>query len=98
MAEMQKKIESLKNSYNEKLVAMHKKFDEEVAAAQKQYNEAMAELNKKQEEAQKEMAGLKSATGEAWGKGKKKWTKLPKSLKRLTKRPSRSSSKPWLAG
>jgi len=26
MAEMQKKIESLKSSYNEKLVEMHKKF------------------------------------------------------------------------
>lgn len=49
MAEMQKKIENLKSSYNEKLGEMHKKFDEQAAAAQKQYNEALADLSKKQD-------------------------------------------------
>jgi hypothetical protein len=82
MAEMQKKIENLKNSYNEKLVEMHKKFSEEAAAAQKKYNEAMADLSKKQEEAKKEMAGLKSATGEAWEKTKEKMDKITEDLEK----------------
>ena len=80
MSEIQKKIENLKNSYNEKLGEMHKKVDEQAAAAQKQYNEALADLSKKQEEAKKEMAGLKSATGEAWEKAKEKMDKMTEEL------------------
>ena len=77
-----KEDENLKNSYNAKLVEMHKKFDDQVVAGQKQYDEAMADLTKKQEAAKKEMAGLKSATGEAWEKAKEEMGKITEELEK----------------
>jgi uncharacterized membrane-anchored protein YhcB (DUF1043 family) len=70
--EMQKKIDKLKEAYDANSAEMRKKFDEQMAAGKKHYDEAVADLKLKEAAVKKELADMKSATGEAWEKAKEK--------------------------
>jgi TolA-binding protein len=76
LEEMQKNIDKLKGAYDAKIAEMRKKFDEQMAAGQKHYEDAVAGLKMQEAAAKKELAAMKSATGEAWEKAKEKMDKM----------------------
>jgi uncharacterized membrane-anchored protein YhcB (DUF1043 family) len=75
MEKLQTNVDKLKKAYTAKTAAMKKKFQEQMDKYQKEYNDGMAALKEKQEAAKKELAAMKSATGEAWEKAKAKMEK-----------------------
>lgn len=86
--EMQNQIAHLKDAYNSKVAVMREEFDAQLAQVNNGYNEAVADLKQKQAAVKEGLTEMKSATGEAWEKGKVKMDKMvedmSKALQKIT--------------
>ncbi|MEJ2671198.1 MAG: hypothetical protein P8168_03140 [Deltaproteobacteria bacterium] len=80
--DMQKKINKLTEEYSAKVAEMHKKFNEKMATGKKSYDETVAGLKQQQAAAKKELAAMKSATGDAWEKAKAKMDKMMEGMEK----------------
>jgi hypothetical protein len=80
--EIQKNVDKLKEAYDAKVAEMRKQFDEKMTTGKKSYDEAVANLKDKEAAAKKELADMKSATGDAWEKAKDKMQKTTAELEK----------------
>ena len=87
-AKYQKKAAAKIEAMQKKISEMKVKFKSRMADMQKSFEANIAKLQKQEEAAKKELAALKSASGQVWEKAKEKLDKtaaeLEKSIEKMT--------------